>query len=96
MLVAARLPTDRRIPVVLDAVGVGATPASHAQAERLLASARSDVLKDGGEIATLAGVSAEVRGVESIRVGGELGDRGARAGEEVRRTVVVVSGRRTS
>lgn len=72
MILAARAANKKGIPVVLDAVGVGATRLRTDQAHRILKEARVDVLKgNAGEIATLAGVEAEVRGVESISVGGD-------------------------
>lgn len=60
------------MPVVLDAVGAGATGLRTHEAERLLHETRIDVVKgNAGEIATLAGVEAEVRGVESISADGD-------------------------
>lgn len=74
MLKAARAANKKGIPVVLDAVGAGATRLRTDQALRLLGEAHIDVLKgNAGEVATLAGVKAEVRGVESISVGGDMG-----------------------
>jgi hydroxyethylthiazole kinase len=94
MLLAARAANRKGTPVVLDAVGVGATQLRTAQAIRLLDGARIDVIKgNAGEIATLAGVAAEVRGVESISVAGDI----AVAARELagrRASVVVVSGAR--
>lgn len=73
MLLAAKAANRKGIPVALDAVGVGATKLRTEQAHRLINEARIDVLKgNAGEIATLAGVEAEVRGVESISVGGDI------------------------
>ena len=92
MLVAAAAANEKRIPVVLDAVGVGATKFRTTQARRLLEQAHIDVVKgNAGEIASLAGVSAEVRGVESINVGGDIG-AAARDLAKKHRNVVVVSG----
>jgi len=72
MLIAAHAANTKPIPVVLDAVGAGATKLRTEQAHRLLSECRIDILKgNAGEIATLAGVEAEVRGVESISVGGD-------------------------
>ena len=73
MLAAARAANRKGIPVVLDAVGAGATRLRTEQAQRLLNEARIDILKgNAGEIASLAGVKAEVRGVESISVTGDI------------------------
>lgn len=92
MLKAARKANDKGIPVVLDAVGVGATNLRTASARRLLDSARIDVLKgNAGEIATLLGVQAEVRGVESISTVGETEEICQRLASSLN-AVVVVSG----
>ncbi|MBA2442861.1 MAG: hydroxyethylthiazole kinase [Rubrobacter sp.] len=67
LLLAGRAANERGIPVLLDPVGVGATTLRTRTAERLLSEvAVSAVCGNAGEIATLAGLSAEVRGVESL------------------------------
>jgi len=72
MLVAARAANEKGIPVIVDAVGAGATRLRTNESKRLLEEAKVDILKgNAGEIATLAGVEAEVRGVESISVEGD-------------------------
>jgi hydroxyethylthiazole kinase len=94
MLLATKRANQRKVPVVLDAVGVGATKLRTSEAQRLLDSAHVDVIKgNAGEIASLAGVHAEVRGVESISVAGDIG-AAARSLASKHRAVVVVSGAR--
>ncbi len=67
MLEAGQVGNDRGIPVVLDPVGLGSTPTREATAERLLEALECTVIKGNyGEISALAGVDAEVRGVESV------------------------------
>jgi len=67
MLLAGRSANRRGIPVVLDPVGAGATPLRTQAAERILSELEvSAVCGNAGEVATLAGLSAEVRGVESL------------------------------
>jgi hydroxyethylthiazole kinase len=69
MLVAGKAANEREIPVVLDPVGAGATSYRTDTAKRLLEDVRVTVLRgNAGEVATLVGVAAEVRGVESIGV----------------------------
>jgi hydroxyethylthiazole kinase len=69
MLVAGREANERGIPIVLDPVGAGATTYRTSTARRLLDELRIAVIKgNAGEIATLAGEQAEVRGVESGEV----------------------------
>jgi hydroxyethylthiazole kinase len=75
MLVAGRAANAGNVPVVLDPVGAGATRYRTDTARRLLDEVKVTVLRGNqGEIATLVGVTAEVRGVESIGVGGEPAD----------------------
>ena len=82
MLLAGGAATARRIPVVLDPVGVGATEYRTATARRILDLVGVTVLRgNAGEVATLVGADAEVRGVESIAASvdaAELARRAAR------------------
>jgi len=67
MLLAGRAATERGVPVVLDPVGAGATRYRTDTAKRILDEVDVTVVRgNAGEIATLAGVDAEVRGVESM------------------------------
>jgi hydroxyethylthiazole kinase len=75
MLAAGRAANERGVPVVLDPVGAGATQYRTDTARRILDEVKVAVLRGNqGEVATLVGVAAEVRGVESIEVGGEPAD----------------------
>lgn len=61
----AAMETDT--PVVVDPVGVGATPTRDDAAERLVTDIDPAIVKGNyGEITALAGGAAEVRGVESV------------------------------
>jgi hydroxyethylthiazole kinase len=72
MLLAGGTATARRIPVVLDPVGAGATEFRTATSRRILDLVDVTVLRgNAGEVATLVGAAAEVRGVESIGAGME-------------------------
>jgi hydroxyethylthiazole kinase len=69
MLAAGRAANERGVPVVLDPVGVGATSYRTKTARRILEEVEVAVVRgNAGEISTLAGVAAEVRGVESVGV----------------------------
>jgi hydroxyethylthiazole kinase len=60
---------------VLDPVGAGATTYRTETARRILGAVEVTVLRGNpGEVATLVGVDAEVRGVESIGAGGDPAD----------------------
>ena len=81
MLAAGRAANARGIPVVLDPVGAGATRYRTETALRLLDEVDVAVLRgNAGEVATLVGVEAEVRGVESIGAGRAAGDARAEGG----------------
>jgi hydroxyethylthiazole kinase len=75
MVLAGGAATARGIPIVLDPVGAGATQYRTATAHRILDLLDVTVLRgNAGEIATLAGEQAEVRGVESMGAGLESAD----------------------
>ena len=60
---------------MLDPVGAGATTYRTETAKRILDEVDVTVLRgNAGEVATLVGVDAEVRGVESIGAGGDPAD----------------------
>jgi hydroxyethylthiazole kinase len=88
MVLAGRAASERGVPVVLDPVGAGATRYRTDTAKRILDEVDVAVLRgNAGEVATLVGVEAEVRGVESIGVGGDPGD----LAREAARTLGVVA-----
>jgi hydroxyethylthiazole kinase len=88
MLRAGRRANERGVPIVLDPVGAGATRYRTDTALRLLRELRVTVVKgNAGEIATLAGVKAEVRGVES----GEVSDVASAARKLARSSGLVVA-----
>jgi hydroxyethylthiazole kinase len=73
MLLAGRAANERDVPVVLDPVGAGATRYRTDTAKRLLDELDIAVVRgNAGEVATLIGVDAEVRGVESIGGAGDV------------------------
>jgi len=75
MLLAGKAANAAGIPVVLDPVGAGATPYRTETAKHILGEVDVAVLRGNqGEVATLVGVAAEVRGVESIGTGGEASE----------------------
>jgi len=72
MLLAGKAASARTIPIVLDPVGVGATTYRTDTARRILDEVDVTVLRgNAGEVATLVGAAAEVRGVESMSTGME-------------------------
>ena len=84
MLIAGRVANERGIPVVLDPVGAGATTYRTETAKRILDELEVTVLRgNAGEVATLVGVDAEVRGVESIASGGDPAELARQAGRQL-------------
>jgi hydroxyethylthiazole kinase len=75
MLLAGKAANEHGVPVVLDPVGAGATRFRTETARRLLNEVKVAVLRGNqGEVATLVGLQAEVRGVESIGAAGDPAD----------------------
>ena len=84
MLVAGRVANERGIPVVLDPVGAGATSYRTDTAKRILNDVRVTVLRgNAGEVATLVGVEAEMRGVESIDAASDSAELARLAGRSL-------------
>src|ERR671930_1420187 len=85
MLRAGKAASSRGIPVVLDPVGAGATRLRTDTALRLLDVVHVTVLRgNAGEVASLVGVEAEVRGVESIGSAASAVELAAEAGRRFR------------
>ena len=92
MLLAGRAGSKRVVPVVLDPVGAGATRYRTETAKRLLDEVGVTVVRgNAGEVASLVGIEAEVRGVESIGVGAEAADLAKEAARRLG-SVVAVTG----
>ncbi len=90
MRLAALKANERGIPVVLDAVGAGATPMRSKAVAGLLGGVRVSVLKgNAGEIGSIAGLDAEVRGVESGKVAGDLRTAARELAVRLGNTVVI-------
>jgi len=67
MELAGKRANELGIPVILDPVGAGATRLRTESSKRLLENVRISIVRgNAGEVATLAGIAAEVRGVESM------------------------------
>jgi hydroxyethylthiazole kinase len=88
MLRAGAAASARGVPIVLDPVGAGATRYRTDTARRILDVVGVTVLRgNAGEVATLVGAEAEVRGVESMSVGMDP----AELAREAARTLGVVA-----
>src|SRR5450759_2909747 len=70
MLLAGKAANAAGVPVVLDPVGAGATSFRTETAKRILSEVRVAVVRgNAGEVATLIGQQAEMRGVDSLGAG---------------------------
>jgi len=92
MITAGKATNERGLPLVVDPVGVGATPTRTRIGTRLLEELDVTILKGNyAEVTALAGADAEVRGVESVGEYAEIADRALSCAREYD-TVVVASG----
>ncbi len=93
MIAAGKKANRLNIPIVLDAVGAGATPLRTNEAKRLLKEITIDIIKgNSAEIGTIAGVEAEVKGVESVKVEGKPSEIAKKLAEKTN-SVVVITGK---
>jgi len=92
MLLAGKAANAAGVPIVLDPVGVGATTLRTETAKRILSEVDVAILRgNSAEVAALAGIEAEIRGVEAIGV--EAGNAAiARAAAERLGIVASVTG----
>ncbi|MGX9136373.1 hydroxyethylthiazole kinase [Rummeliibacillus sp. JY-2-4R] len=66
MLLAGRKANEKRIPVVLDPVGVGATTYRQQTVQELLQTVKFNLIRcNAGELASIAGVKWQAKGVDS-------------------------------
>lgn len=91
-LATGEIANENDTPVVVDPVGVGATPTRDEAAERLVTDIEPAIVSGNyGEITALAGGAAEVRGVESVGEYDEIAPT-AQVLAEASGSVVVASG----
>ncbi|MBI5036708.1 hydroxyethylthiazole kinase [Candidatus Micrarchaeota archaeon] len=90
MHLSAKRANEKGIPVVLDAVGAGATPMRSEAVKDLLDNSKIDVLKgNAGEISSIAGLQAEVRGVESGTIQGDPRSAAKELAKKLGNTIVI-------
>jgi hydroxyethylthiazole kinase len=93
MIVAGKAANQKGIPIVMDAVGVGATPLRDKKVFELLDTIHIDIIKgNASEIARIAGENVTTKGVESTDVEGDLVALSKKLAA-VRNAVVVITGR---
>ncbi len=90
MIVAGMAANRKGIPVVLDAVGAGATKLRTDSTLRILDRVGVDILKGNyGEVGVVAGVQAQVKGVESMGLSGDPGEVAERLSKKLKNTVAM-------
>lgn len=92
MVIAGKAANEKGIPVVLDPVGVGATPFRTSAVKRILNEVRVTAIKgNAGELAHLADIPWEIKGVESLGEGdtGEIAKKVA----NTLQTAVIITGK---
>ena len=93
MIISAVAANEKKIPVILDAVGVGATKFRDEMAAKILDSVHIDIIKGNySEIAKLAGENAETRGVEATSINADP-QQVAKEFAKVKSAVVVMTGK---
>jgi hydroxyethylthiazole kinase len=90
MKLSAVAANKKGIPIVLDVCGAGATAFRDRKCEELLDAARITVIKgNGSEIARIAGLSAETKGVDAGEVSADLHQVAASLAAKRNCTVVI-------
>ncbi len=93
MILAGKKANEKNIPVILDAVGAGATDLRTNKAAEILEKVKISVLKGNsseiGTIGTIAGAEAETKGVEAISVKGNLVEISKKLASKRNLTVVI-------
>ena len=90
MIIAGKSANEKKIPVVLDVVGVGATKLRNEKALELIDEIKVNIIKgNASEIANLAGKKILTRGVESTEVKANLVELAKKLALKRNATVVV-------
>ncbi|HWF58389.1 MAG TPA: hydroxyethylthiazole kinase [Candidatus Dormibacteraeota bacterium] len=92
MILAGHAANRAGVPVVLDPVGAGATSLRTRSAERILDELDIAIVRgNAAEVASIAGQSAQIRGVESMGTGQDAAELASMAARKLR-CVVAVTG----
>src|SRR3989344_980905 len=90
MKIAGKAANEKGIPIILDAVGVGATKLRDDKALELLNELKIDIIKgNSSEIAKLSGENVQTKGVESTKVEADLVQVAKKLANERKATVVI-------
>ena len=90
MIIAGKAANEKGIPIILDAVGVGATRLRDSAVSTILEGIKVDVIKgNASEIAKLADENVTTRGVEATKVNANLIKVAEKLAKEKKVTVVI-------
>jgi hydroxyethylthiazole kinase len=90
MKIAAKSANQKKIPVVLDVCGAGATPFRDKKCMELIQETRIDIIKgNGSEIARIAGKQVKTKGVDTTEVDDNLKHIAADTAKTYKCTVVI-------
>jgi len=90
MKISAKAANRKRIPVVLDVCGAGATPFRDRKCVEILETTKIDVIKgNSSEIARVAGLEVKTKGVDAGAVAADLREVAARLSANRNCTVVI-------
>ena len=90
MKIAAKSANEKRIPVILDVCGAGATRLRDEKSLELLDEVEIDIIKgNSSEIARISGAKVKTKGVDALRVNQDLTSLARRLAQKRQCTVVV-------
>ena len=90
MKLAGKAANEKGIPIVLDAVGVGATKLRDDKATELLNELKISIIKgNASEIAKLAGENVQTKGVEALKVEADMVEVAKKLANDKKATVVI-------
>jgi len=93
MLVSAKTANEKKIPIVLDVCGAGATPLRDTSCLKLISERKIDIVKgNASEIASVAGYNVMTKGVDSSEVEHSLSDIALNLSNKIS-SVVVITGK---
>lgn len=94
MVISAGTASEKKIPVVLDICGAGASMMRNKSCMRLIESAHISIIKgNASEVSCIAGLEATTRGVDSTEVLYDLSDVALKLSEKLSCTVVITGKR---
>ncbi|MCL1864384.1 MAG: hydroxyethylthiazole kinase [Spirochaetes bacterium] len=93
MLISTKTANEKKIPVVLDACGAGASTLRNSSCQKLITERKIDIVKgNASEIASVAGHNVKTKGVDSSEVEHSLSDIALNLSNKLS-SVVVITGK---